>query len=177
MIEITITAYNVIGIALALLVSYIASKILFVPVTYNGKLLPPISPASAIENFKNKITQKGLNRINHVNNQSKIMHARAMANIVDGGDDHKYGTAFRMSKIPLIDSSNLFIYVTDYKLARTILLGDKPRGIPEGIKKNNLNSFNIANRDIGNLFTTSSLDERREKARKIIAPAFSRYVI
>lgn len=112
--------------------------------------LPPISPASGIENFKNKIQQKGLFRIQHITDQARLMHQVAVARDPEA---FKYGIAFRMAKLPILNDNRLWIYVTDYKLARLILLGDKNRNIPEGIKFSSLSSFNFANRNVGSLFT------------------------
>ena len=148
------------------------SKLLFPATHYKGKPLPPIAPPSAYENFMNKIRQKGLIRVNHIMQQGRVMQKLAAKK---NSEAFKYGTAFRLSRIPLLEGTNNFIYVTDYKLARMVLLGDKTMELPEAIKKNNLTSFNFANRNVGNLFTTSSLEERREKARKQLAPAFSRF--
>lgn len=164
---------GILGAAVALLFSYLAMRWFLHPTTHsNGLRLPPISPASAISNFRNKINQRGLTRIRSVRAQGLIVQEQQQLASNDS-EAFKYGTAFRMAKVPFVDNSNLFIYVTDFKLARLVLLGDKNTGILEGIKKNNLTSFNIANRSIGNMFTTNSLDARREKARKQIAPAFS----
>lgn len=144
-------SWALLGAGSTLLACYLLAKLMFsAPERYNGLPLPPLSPASGFENFTKKISQQGLVRIHQVTEQGRIMHARALEKDTQA---FKYGTAFRMNRVPLIENRNLHIYVTDYKLARTVLLGDKSRGISEGIKKNSLNSFNIANRNVGNLFT------------------------
>lgn len=128
----------------------IARFLLAPPLLYKGCPLPPISPSTAFENFKNKIVQKGLTRVHHVQAQGKEMHARALR---INADLFKFGTAFRMRRLPVVENSDIFIHVTDYKLARTVLLGDKDKGLPEGIKKQNISAFNMGNRNVGNLFT------------------------
>lgn len=144
-------AWTLVGAGGTLLMCYLLVRLLMpAPQSHNGLPLPPFSPAPGYENFTKKISQQGLARVLQVTDQGRIMHARDMEKDKDA---FKYGTAYRMNRVPLIENNNVHIYVTDYKLARTVLLGDKSRGISEGIKKNSLNSFNIANRNVGNLFT------------------------
>lgn len=146
-VTVSFTLGGLVSLLLCLLLSFVFMP---QPHSYKGLPLPPTSPASALENFRKKITQKGLTRVHHVFSQGQVMHAQAIAT---GGDKFKYGTAFRMKRFSFLENDSIFIHVTDYKLARIILLGDKEKGIPEGIKKNNLTAFNIANRGVGNLFT------------------------
>jgi cytochrome P450 len=65
------------------------------------------------------------------------------------------------------------IMVTDYRLARMILQGDKDVGLPAAEKKRDFVSMNFVHRKINTVFTARSADQNRERARKHLAPAFS----
>ena len=62
-----------------------------------------------------------------------------------------YGAVFRMHIIPLLGKD--FVYTTDYKLARLVLLGDPEKNVKESIKKVVLRSFNFIDRNVSSLFT------------------------
>lgn len=143
--------------------AFIAFYLLFATRTRKRLRLPPVSPASALSNLIIKVRQAGLGRFTHYTEQRDIIKARF--------PEFQHGTAFRMNYIPFISSD--FIYITDYQLARKVLLGDPESGAHEAIKKNMISSFNLADRKIPNIFTASSTDPHREKNRKFIAPAFS----
>lgn len=63
-----------------------------------------------------------------------------------------FGTVYRMKKWSILQSKVEHFYCTDYKLARTVLLGDKSRGIAESVKQHSLAVFNFADRNVSNLF-------------------------
>lgn len=125
--------------------------------------LPPVTPSDAITNLKKKINQSSIDRFTHAVSEYAAVKA--------SHPEFDRGGAFRMKHIPFLTMDP--IYVTDYQLARTVLLGSSERGIPEGVKKTVLSSFNLTDRRISNIFTAASADPNREKARKFIAPAFS----
>ena len=79
--------------------------------------------------------------------QSSIMYDRAAAK----SEKKPYGIVYRMRKWSPFQ--NQHIYTTDFKLARTVLLGDKGANISESVKQNTLASFNFADRTVSNLFT------------------------
>jgi hypothetical protein len=113
----------------------------------NNVRMPPYCPSSAYENLKTQTTQKGLARLNHHMKQCMIMYDR----VAKTKKTKPFGTVYRMKKWSIFPSAEHF-YVTDYKLARTVLLGDKSRGVAESVKQHSLAVFNFADRNVSNLF-------------------------
>ena len=130
---------SVIVVAIAIAIS---TFLLFSGLEYTLPL-PPLTPADAVTNIRKKISQDGLSRFQHMISEFAAVKAER-ADFADGG-------AFRMRTIPYVSMD--LIYVTDYKLARKVLLGDSSSGVSEGVKKNTIQSFNFVNRKISNIFT------------------------
>jgi cytochrome P450 len=127
------------------------------------KNLPPRSSTSAWYNLRKRLSHKGSARVTLLMEASEEISKQK-----SGGSE--FGTCFRIQTIPLFPDP---IFITDYKLARLVLLGDAKLGIKESIKKNTLTSMNLGNRRISNIFTSPSSCVNRSKARKFLAPAFS----
>lgn len=123
---------------------------------------PPQSSASYWVNFQ--YITRGFDRVLHT-------HRQGLEVLSQSKQQSKYGTVFEVASVTSLFKP--FYYVTDYKLAKTVLLGDKKRGIQESIKNNVLSSLNFVDKKVSNIFTARSLDNNREIARKHMAPSFS----
>lgn len=104
--------------------------------------LPPVSAGDAYGNFKSLIGQKGLSRYNYILSESLIMAKKY------GG---KFGAVYQQKQLPVLGKETF--YVTDWQMARTILLGDRKNDVAESIKKTPLRAFNFVDRNVSNLFT------------------------
>lgn len=101
--------------------------------------LPPYAAPSALEVLKSRAAQVGLDRVQFIFKCS-LQHQNLT-----------YGSIFRLRVIPFLITEQ--IVVTDYKLARIILLGDKDSNFPEGVKKKVFQTMNLVHREINNIFT------------------------
>lgn len=101
--------------------------------------LPPYASPSALEVLKARSTQQGILRVQQVYDESLKIH------------NTSHGAVFRFRAIPFLTTEQ--IIVTDYKVARIILLGDREKDIPESIKFNVFQSMNLIDRSINNIFT------------------------
>lgn len=101
--------------------------------------LPPMGLPSTLDVLKAKSTQKGILRVQQVYDESIRIRNTA------------YGAVFRLRAIPFLTTEQ--VLVTDYKLARIILLGDREKNIPESIKFNVFQSMNLIDREVSNIFT------------------------
>lgn len=104
-----------------------------------NKNFPPFISNSIYEIIKIRSTQKTLKRVQFI-----FEWSLKYQNI-------SYGSIFKFKGIPfLITEQNI---ITDFKLARIILLGEKDKNIEESIKKREFQTMNLVNRSINNIFT------------------------
>lgn len=78
-----------------------------------------------------------------------------------------YGAVFQMYML----SSN-FVVITDYRLARLVMVGDASQGIKEPEKSKLVKAFDLF-ANFGSLFSSQTSDQHRKAARKFLAPCFS----
>lgn len=105
--------------------------------------LPPKSSKSWYHNYKMRVDPDGLARPRDTLEQSLVISR-------ENPEQFPLGSYF-ISAQPL--TWKTFIFITDYKLARLVLLGDSKVGIKEGVKANIFHSFNFLDRNVSNIFT------------------------
>lgn len=124
--------------------------------------LPPFSSASLLDNLSAPSKQKTL--FQHERNR-RLFHE---FDTTDFGST-PFGSVFR-SRFPFWHP---LIMVSDYVLARKVLIGDASEGIKEGEKAGIVKSMNLLDRGEFNILTHQTSNEDRERARKTIAQSFS----
>jgi hypothetical protein len=105
----------------------------------NLSSLPPLASPSRWEVLKARSTQKGISRVQQIHDESRKIN------------NTPYGGLFRLRAIPLLTTEQ--IITTDFKLARTVFLGDRERQLPESIKATVFQNMNLIDRSISNIFT------------------------
>jgi hypothetical protein len=101
--------------------------------------LPPYAQPSTLDVLRARASQKGLLRVHQVHVESLKLQ------------NTSYGSTFRLRAVPLLTTEQIII--TDYKLARIVLLGDRSRDIPESVKAKAFRVMNLVDRNISNIFT------------------------
>jgi hypothetical protein len=127
-----------------LLIAILVLAVTFLLLAFSSRLtlrrfLPPYAQPSTLDVLRARSTQKGLMRVHQVYNESQKLK------------NTSYGSTFRLRAVPFLTKEQ--IIVTDYKLARIILLGDRSRDVPESVKATVFQAMNLIDRNISNIFT------------------------
>lgn len=101
------------------------------------------------------------------NSCSGATHFHDLSMALTGFGKTTYGAVYQL----YMTSAN-FVVITDYKLARLVLVGDNSQGIRESEKTSVSRAFDLF-LNHGSIFSSPTADPARRAARKFIAPCFS----
>jgi cytochrome P450 len=94
-------------------------------------------------------------------------HYHNLNSALTGFGKTAFGAVFQLYML-----SSHFVVVTDYKLARLVMVGDNSQGIKESEKTTIGLAFDLISK-CGSIFSSLTSDPQRHKARKFLAPCFS----